>query len=96
MLMYKLSIFIQFFIDEGITKLSSMEYIVGTLNGHLECLRLKIVANTITVESEELKQPNGHSKYSLYGLASSMNNAFLLGAYFAGRVSSMDRLLFLD
>lgn len=89
-----MSVFIQFFIDEGITKLSSMEYIVGTLSGHLKCLRLKIDANVMTVESEELKQPNGHSKYSLYGIASSMNNAFLLGAYFAGRVSSMNQLFF--
>lgn len=74
-------------ITKGITKRNSMEYIVGTLSGHIECLRLKIDSNTISVESEELKQPNGHSKYALYGVATSMNNAFLLGAYFARKVS---------
>lgn len=74
-------------IQIGITKRNSLEYIVGTLSGHLECLHIKISSNVISCESEEMKQPNGHSKYALYGIASSMNNAFLLGAYFAGCVS---------
>lgn len=57
------------------------------MSGHLEYLRIKLNSNMISIESEELKQPSGHSKYALYGLASSTNSAFLLGAYFAGRVS---------
>lgn len=62
---------------------------MGTLSGHLEYIHIKIVkSTTISIESEELKPPNGHSKYALYGIANSANNAFLLGAYFAGRVST--------
>lgn len=61
---------------------------MSTLSGHLECVRIKIEkSQAITIESEEIKPPNGHSKYALYGIANSANNAFLLGAYFAGRVS---------
>lgn len=72
----------------GITKRNPLEYIVGTLNGHLECLRLKITkATTISIESNELRPPNGHSKYALYGLTNSGNNAFLIAAYFARKVS---------
>lgn len=71
----------------GITKRNPFEYVVGTLSGHLECIRIKIDANKITLNAERERQPNGHSKYALYGVASSMNNAFLLCAYFAGRVS---------
>lgn len=78
----------------GITKRNPLEYIVGTMNGHLECLKLDISANTISIRSEELRPPNGHSKYALYGLTSSGNNAFLLAAYSARRVSfGMDRKL---
>ncbi|XP_031626263.1 uncharacterized protein LOC116342686 [Contarinia nasturtii] len=69
----------------GITKRKPLEYVVGTLSGHLECIRFKIDENTIAVNSEALKPPNGHSKYALYGVATSINNAFLLCAYFAGR-----------
>lgn len=72
----------------GITKRKSLEYLVGTLSGHMECIHIKIEkSTTISIESEELKPPNGHTKYALYGMANSSNNAFLLCAYFAGRVS---------
>lgn len=65
-----------------------MEYIVGTLNGHLECLKLSIQSNKeIKIESEAYKRPNSHTNYALYGIASSTNNAFLVVAFFAARVS---------
>lgn len=80
---------------KGISRRKPMEYVVGTLNGHIECVRLNIQSNAITMESEELKQPNGHSKYALYGLAISTNNAFLLLAYFAGRVSESIAIFFI-
>lgn len=76
----------------GITKREPLEYVVGTFNGYLECLRIKVNANIISIESEVMKQPNGHTKYALYGVATSINNAFLLGAYFAGRVSKFDNI----
>lgn len=66
-----------------------MEYIVGTLNGHIECLKIMIKANNTTIQNEAYKQFNNHTKYALYGLATSTNNAFILMALFAGRVSKL-------
>lgn len=77
------------FLRIGIAKRKPLEYILGTLSGYLECVRIKIEhPSIISIESEDMKQPNGHSKCALYGIATSSNNAFLLGAYFAGRVSA--------
>lgn len=64
-----------------------MEYIVGTLNGHIECLKIMIKANNISIQNEAYKPITSHTMYALYGLASSTNNAFILMAFFAGRVS---------
>lgn len=81
-------------LQTGITKRKSLEYTVSSLSGHLECIHIKIEkSQAIAIESEEMKPPNGHSKYALYGIANSSNNAFLLGAYFAGRVSVSHSLL---
>lgn len=77
----------------GITKKNPLTYVVGTLSGHLECVQISIKSNVITIETEDLKPPNGHSKYALYGLATSTNNAFILGAYFAGRVSCTHKII---
>lgn len=80
---------------KGIAKRMPLEYMVGTLSGYLECIRIKIDrSSTISIESEEMKQPTGHAKCALYGIASSSNNAFLLGAYFAGRVSIFEMHLY--
>lgn len=81
----------RFLFRTGIAKRKPLEYMVGTLSGHLERIRIKIDrSSTISIKSEEIKQPTGHTKCALYGLASSSNNAFLLGAYFAGRVSEFE------
>lgn len=72
-----------------------MEYIVATLSGHMENVHINIHNNAVAIASDEMKQPNGHSKYALYGVATSLNNAFLLGSYFAGRVS-IQMIHFLD
>lgn len=66
-----------------------MEYVVGTLNGHIECLNISIKVNSIEIKTQPLKQLTSHTKYALYGLATSTNNAFLLQAFFAGRVSKI-------
>lgn len=54
---------------------------------------MKITANNISIKSNELKPPNGHSKYGLYGLTNSGNNAFLIAAYFPIKVSISREIL---
>lgn len=85
-------VFFLFIHFTGIAKKHPLTYIVGTLSGHLECVQIKIKSNVITIDTDELKPPNGHSKYALYGLTTSTNNAFFLGAYFAGRVKTFDQI----
>lgn len=65
-----------------------LEYVVGTMTGHLERINFKIdPKGALDIETNTLKPPNGQSKYSIQGLVSSQNGAFLLIAYYARRVS---------
>lgn len=65
-----------------------MEYIVGTISGYLKRIQLRIdEKNELTIKGEALKTSNEQTKYAVYGLATSMNNALLLIGHFARRVS---------
>lgn len=72
----------------AVTRVGALEYVVGTMSGHLEKVQLDIASNgSLQIRSEMVKPPNGHSKYSVQGLAASRNSGFLLIAYYAKRVS---------
>lgn len=67
--------------------MGSLEYIVGTMSGHLEKIQFDIVTNgSLHIRTELVKPPNGQTKYSVQGLAASRNSGLLLIAYYAKHV----------
>lgn len=72
----------------AIARMNPMEYVVGTMTGHLEKVYFDIdPKGDIRIKKNVMKSPNGSSKYGIHGLVASQNGAFLLIAYYARRVS---------
>lgn len=64
-----------------------MEYVIGTMTGHLERVHIDIdPKGALGIKTDVMKPPNGQSKYGIQGLVASQNSAFLLIAYYARRV----------
>lgn len=81
--------FLVFACAAGIYRQSKLEYVVGATTGHIECIRLAIddATDSITVTSIVRQNPIYKSQCSLYGLATSTNNAFTLMAQYVNVVS---------
>lgn len=59
---------------------------VGTLNGHLEHIIIEITNNNINIKGTRIQHEINSTKFLLYGLTASTNNAFLMSALYIGQV----------
>lgn len=74
----------------GVSRINSGEYLVSTLDGHIK--NIKIQFNTINnktsiqIASNDIKSPINSNLYALYGLATSLQNGFVILPIFANAV----------
>lgn len=71
----------------GIHKFNSSEYIVASASGVLQSIYIHTDSNALRISSKIHKATLNVSKYAVYGLVGSTNNAFLLAALYVRQVS---------
>lgn len=75
----------------GIYRQNKLEYVVGTTMGHIECIQINIddATDSLTLTTTIRPNPIYMSKCSLFGLATSTNNAFTLMTQYVNVVSAV-------
>lgn len=73
----------------GICRIGVLEYIICTLDGYIEKLSVCLSAKK-TIKAEEIQSNINVNKFTIYGVATSKCNSYLLFALYPKKVSPLN------